>query len=286
MFIYYVGLVGLFILLFLDDISPVITLLLFMCILVSYENSPSNIMTDSDYYFSPAILAQVFIVIGALGAAIIYRVVLTCVKGQFSFHPVFWGLCAFAVVLLCNGFFSANYNPKNLVYGLVMALCFLGIFTVLKDNITMTDETFEKIALSFFALSVVLIVELLVKYFTTEGLYVDGAFHRERLTFGWGMWNTMGMMLLICIPASTYLAGRYKFGFIFTMFSAFLFVACWMSCSRYVPYLPRYIINSRQQPLCQRLRDTLRADSYRNCNGDFSRHYIQIFQRFNFAIGN
>ncbi len=231
-FIYYVGIVGLFVLLLLDDISPIITVLLFMCILVSYENSPSNIMSESDYYFSPAILAQVFIVIGALGAAVIYRVSLTCIKKQFSFHPVFWGLCAFALVLVCNGLFSADYNPKNLVYGLVMALCFLGIFTVLKDNIVMSDATFEKMALSFFALSIVLIVELLVKYFTTEGLYVDGAFHRERLTFGWGMWNTMGMMLTICLPAVTYLAGRYKYGFIFTMFSAFLFVAVWMSCSR------------------------------------------------------
>lgn len=231
-FIYYVGIVGLFVLLLLDDISPIITVLLFMCILVSYENSPSNIMSESDYYFSPAILAQVFIVIGALGAAVIYRVSLTCIKKQFSFHPVFWGLCAFALVLVCNGLFSADYNPKNLVYGLVMALCFLGIFTVLKDNIVMSDETFEKMALSFFALSIVLIVELLIKYFTTEGLYVDGAFHRERLTFGWGMWNTMGMMLTICLPAVTYLAGRYKYGFIFTMFSAFLFVAVWMSCSR------------------------------------------------------
>lgn len=231
-FIYYVGIVGLLILLLLDDISPLITVLLFMCVLVSYKNSPSNIMSESDYYFRPEILAQVFVVIGALGAAVIYRLVLTCIKRNFSFHPVFWGLCGFALVLFLNGLFSANYNPKNLVYGLVMALCFLGIFVALKDNLVMNDEAFERIALSFFALSIVLIVELLVAYFTVEGLYVDGVFHRERLTFGWGMWNTMGMMLLICLPASLYLAGRYKYGFVFTLFSAILFVAVWMSCSR------------------------------------------------------
>ena len=233
-FIYYIGVTGLMIILFLDDISPMITLLLFMSILISYENSPSNLSGSSEYYFSTAILVQIFIVIGALSAALIYRVVLTCIRKQFSLSPVFWGLCAFSVVLLFNGLFSADYNSKNLVYGLVMALCFLGIFTALKDNIIMTDEAFERIALSFFALSIVLIIELLVAYFTTEGLYVDGYFNRFMLTFGWGMWNTMGMMLIICLPAVLYLAGKYKYGFLFTLYSTILFIAIWMSCSRQV----------------------------------------------------
>ena len=231
-FIYYIGIVGLIIILFLDDISPFITLLLFMCILVSYKNSPSFLSESSTYYSNHAILAQVFIVISALALALIFRIVLACIRKQFSLSPVFWGLCAFAVVLLFNGLFSADYNSKNLVYGLVMALCFLGIFTALKDNLIMTDEAFERIALSFFALSIVLIIELLVAYFTVDGLYVDGNFYREKLTFGWGMWNTMGMMLLICLPAVLYLAGKYKYGFIFTLFSIVLFVTIWMSCSR------------------------------------------------------
>lgn len=231
-FIYYIGIVGIMILLFLDDISPFVTLLLFMCILISRENSPSNLSTSSNYYFSPAILTQIFIVIGALSTALIYRIILTCIRRQFSISAIFWGLCAFAVVLLCNGLFSQNYTTKNLVYGLVMALCFLGIFTALKDNLSMTDEAFERIALSFFALSIVLIFELLVAYFTVDGLYVDGNFNREKLTFGWGMWNTMGMMLLICLPSVLYLAGKYKYGFIFTLFSIVLFVTIWMSCSR------------------------------------------------------
>lgn len=231
-FIYYIGITGLIILLFLDDISPLITLLLFMCILISQENSPSNLSESSAYYFNPAILTQIFVLIGILSLALIYRVTLTCIKKQFSFSPIFWGLCAFSVVLLLNGLFSTDYNTKNLVYGLVMMLCFLGIFVALKDNLIMTDEAFERIALSLFALSIVLIFELLAAYFTVDGLYVDGNFYREKLTFGWGMWNTMGMMLLICLPAVFYLASKYKHGFIFTMFATVLFVAIWMSCSR------------------------------------------------------
>lgn len=231
-FIYYIGIVGLFILLTMDDISPMITILLFMCILVSYKNSPSNLSELSKYYFQPAILIQVFIVIGSLCLAIIYRLVLNCVTKHFSLSPCFFGLCAFAAVLLLNGLFSENYTPKNLVYGLTMAASFLGIFVALKDSIKMDDKGIERVALSFFALSIVLVIELYVTYLTSEELYVDGVFNRAKLIFGWGMWNTMGMMLLICLPAVTYLAGKYKYGFAFTLYSAFLFVATWMSCSR------------------------------------------------------
>lgn len=230
-FIYYVGIAGLIILLTSEDMSPMITLLLFMCVLVSYENSPSNLSGNSDYYFSPAILVQIFIVIGLLSLALFYRLIHTCVRKRFSLSPVFFGLCAFALMLLCNGLFSKNYNPKNLIYGLVMALCFLGIFTLLKDNILNNEDTFERIALSFFALSIVLIVELLVVYTAREG-WQTGSIDRKYLSFGWGMWNTMGMMLLICLPATFYLAGKYRYGFIFTLFSALLFIAVWMTTSR------------------------------------------------------
>ena len=59
-FIYYVGITGLVILLFCDDISPLITVLLFMCVLVSYENSPSNLAENAPYYFQTEILVQIF----------------------------------------------------------------------------------------------------------------------------------------------------------------------------------------------------------------------------------
>ena len=231
-FIYFICIVGLIILLFLEDISPFITLLLFMSILVSYKNSPSNLSGNSNYYSNPAILVQVFIVIGALSSGLIYRIILACIKKHFSLSPIFWGLCGFSAILLMNGLFSADYNPKNLLYGFIMALCFLGIFTALKDNIQATNETFERIALSLFALSIVLIIELTVTYLTIDGLYVDGNIIRQKLSFGWGMWNTMGMMLIICLPAVFYLAGKYKYGFIFTLFSTILLGAIWLSCSR------------------------------------------------------
>ena len=101
-----------------------------------------------------------------------------------------------------------------------------------KDNLTINKAFYEKLALAFFALSLVLILELFIAYITIDNLIVDGHINRDKLTFGWGIWNTMGMMLVLCIPAVTYLAIIKKYGFIYTLYSALLFVSVILSCSR------------------------------------------------------
>lgn len=230
--IYYISITGILILLLLEDITPVISLLLFMSVTVSYGNSPSPIMDSSDYFSQPVILVQTVIMLSLFALAAVYRVTLLGVKREFKPTPVFFGLCAFSLVLFLNGLFSENYDSKNLFYGLILALCFLFIFTGIKDNVVTDGSGFEKLNLSFFALSLLLVTELTVKYFTTENLIVDGDIARTKLTFGWGMWNTMGMMLVLCVPSVVYLAAKNKYGFVYTLYSVLLFVACFMSCSR------------------------------------------------------
>lgn len=230
--IYYIAISGILVLTLLDDITPIISVFLFMSILISYKNSPSNIMGNSDYYFKTANLALIFTAFALFVSAAIYRIILTIIRKKFKLNSAFFGMCAFAAVLLLNGMFSEGYISKNLLYGLIMAASFLGIFSALKDNLKLDSEGYEKIAFSFFAFSIVLIIELAVKYITTEDIFVDGQFLRTNLTFGWGIWNTMGMWLSMCIPAVFYLAVKKNYGFVFTLYSVFLLIATMLSGSR------------------------------------------------------
>ena len=231
--IYVIGIFGTLIFLLLDDISPIISVFLFMTIFVSGENTTSVWAgSTADFYFQTANLVQIFILIAIFASSAIYRVVKNIIKKQFSLSPIFWSLCAFAVVLLFNGIFSKGYNPKNLLYGLIMALCFLGIFSAVKDNIIISQDGFIKIAYGFLAFSIVLAIELVVKYCTAENIIVDGIIKRELLTFGWGTWNTIGMFLVLCVPFIVYLAGKEKFGYLFAVVSVLIFIASIMSCSR------------------------------------------------------
>ena len=230
--IYIIGILGTLIFLLLEDISPIVSVLLFMTIFVSDKHTTLTMAGGSDYYYRTAILVQIFIIMVILIASAVYRLILDLSKRKFSLNPIFFSFCALAVVLLINGIFSKGYSTKNLLYGLIMALCFLGIFSVVKDKIIFNTDSFVKIAYGFFAFAFVLVIELTVKYFTVENIFADGKINRELLTFGWGIWNTIGMYLVLCLPFVVYLAGKEKYGFIFAIASEVVFFASIMSCSR------------------------------------------------------
>ncbi len=229
---YYLGIVIILILLLLEDITPVITQIPFITLVVSLKNTPSSAMGSSDYYSNPAILAQFIIIVSLMVCALVYRLVLSCVRKKFKLTPMFYGLCFLSFALVLNGLFSDTYTPKNVLFGAALAICFLLTFAAIKDNIKTDKNCFEKIAYGFIALSVLLIIELIVAYATTENLFVDGTINRGALIFGWGVYNTYGLMILLCLPAALFLAGKHKYGYLFTAYSLLIFAASILSCSR------------------------------------------------------
>ena len=216
---YYIVISGVAVLLLLDDATPIFSNFLFMSIAVSKINSPSPNAMGSDFYFRPAVLAQLIILIVIFAAAAIYRIVRAAMRKEFKLSPVFFGLCGLSVTFLANGLFSSDYNPMNIVYGLFMAGSFLGIFTLMKDNVSCTKESFEKVAYAFVAFSAALLLELLVVYCTTEGIIQDGCVIRNKITFGWGTYNQIGCFMVLCIPAVFYVAHNHKFGYLFFLYS-------------------------------------------------------------------
>lgn len=230
--IYFVAVVGILIFTLSDDLTPAITLFAFINIIVSYKNSPSYTAGGSDYYFQTHVLIQIIILVGLLVAAAVFRLIKTVYTRKFKPTPVFYGLCALAAVFLINGAFSANYTFANLIYGFIQAVIYLGVFALLKDNFKFDKDTFEKIALNFLALSIVLVIELAVAYLTYDNLYENGVFIRDYVSFGWGVYNTMGLLLVLCIPSVMYLASKYKYGFILTIYSIILAIACVFTTSK------------------------------------------------------
>lgn len=229
---YYVTVCALLILFLLEDISPIISVFMFMNIMVSRQNSPSSTVGGSDFYFRTAVLVQVIILIVIFASALTVRTGTTVFKKKFRPTPTFYGLCALAAAFMLNGVFRAGYNYMDLVYGAFMAFFFLVIFVLMKDNVHTDKNLFERIAYSFIALSAVLVLELIVAYLTTEGLFTDGKINRGHLMFGWGVYNTLGMLLVISIPAAMYIAGKHKYGYLFYLYSMVVFAASFLSTSR------------------------------------------------------
>lgn len=231
--IYYIGITGALTLLLLDDVTPVISNFLFICVFSSLKNTPFLLAGGgSDYYFRPEILGQIIFIAVLFISSAIYRFVLTCIKRQFKVTPMFTGMCALCAVLLLNGVFAKNYDIKNLVFGGLISVCLLSVYIIFKDSLKLTEKSFENIAFAFIALSALLIIELFVIYVTKKDIFINGKINRATIIFGWGVYNTYGLYIVMCIPAATYLAAKKKFGFGFTIYSLLILAATVLCCSR------------------------------------------------------
>lgn len=231
---YFIAITSALILVFCEDLTPLVSNFLFMSIMVSPANSPSYMSTSQNqgYYSSPAVYSQLIVLVVLMLAAMAYRMAITAKNKKFKLTPTFYGLCALSAAFILNGIFSPDYNPLNLVYGVFMAFFFLVIFVLIKDNVTCTEKTFLNLAYAFAALGAALIVELFIKYVTTENIIVDGVINKNLITFGWGIWNTMGMLLTLCIPPVMYLAGKSDRGYLFFAYAIVLLVAAILTMSR------------------------------------------------------
>lgn len=233
-FIYYLAFTSVAFMLFADDLTPLIANFLFMSVVVSQINSPSYLMKGAhpEFYTSPAVLAQFAAAVTLAVAVMAYRIAVTVKNKSFKITPAFYGLCALSFIFILNGLFSENYNPLSLLYGVFLAFFFLGIYTLLKDNLKGGKKQFENLSFAFVAFSITLIIQLAVKYATTENIIVNGVINKEALVFGWGIWNTMGMLLTLCIAPVVYLAGRYRHGYLFFIYAIIVTAAAIFSMSR------------------------------------------------------
>lgn len=212
---------------FADDLTPALTPILFLTVLPSKKS-----VLISEYLGQPHILAQIIVLVVIVLLAIAFRFSSIIVKKKFKPTPVFYGLCLLSIAFVLNGIFSDNAQLKNFLYGLAMAFFFLGIFTFLKDDLDVSEVGFERIAYTLFAFSFVPMIELFVAYLTIDGLVDSSGINRNLMSFGWGTYNSVGLLVNVSIPGVLYLAGKKKYGFVFTAFSVLMLAVVALSCSR------------------------------------------------------
>ena len=228
---YFVCIIGIAMLLLLEDLSPMLPLFLLMNVMISVENSPSPLAGGSDFYFRTEVLTQIAVLVALFVTAALLRLYFTVKSGKFKITPVFWGLCLLSAAFLLNGIFVSGYSAMNLLYGVLMTFFFLVIFAVMKDNVVVNKDTVTSFAVGFMALAALLTVELITTYVTQEAI-VEGIIYRNKLFFGWGTYNYFGMLALICLPAAFYLAGNYKHGYLFFFAAIAITAVAVMSMSR------------------------------------------------------
>ncbi len=200
------GLFGVFLvsvaLLICDTARPAVPFVVFFVFLISVKNAP-GIPTYSSYLFTGARL--VFVII--FGAFFLFSAVCFAIRNEifkgisFKNTRMLIPLSVLSAGFLLNGAFSSGFSLPSFVYGLMQALCFSVIFLYFAKGLRKErpDELLSYFTYVSMLLALTLLLELLHLYIV-GGVISDGSIVKERLLFGWGIWNTAGVSLAVLIP--------------------------------------------------------------------------------------
>ncbi len=185
-----------------DTSRPIIIFSSTLIYQISRQNSP-GLPNFSHYYFTPFKLA----VLIALALCIIACVVKFIVSNRLAFDinrstPLLSGLLAFSLGFALNGVFGSGWSFAGLAYGLIQGVTFSFMFLIY--YLGFKNEKREELA-SYFAfvsslIALVLVVETAYIY-AVGGIVVDGEIVKEKVLYGWGIWNTAGLCLSVLIPS-------------------------------------------------------------------------------------
>ena len=210
--------------LFCDDLKVLLVplILAYYCIGddvdLTLGTSTSNVLGA----FSPAGLANLLICGGLMLSVLIYKFIVTGVfrdayrkRGLFTF-----GLLALSIASITNGIFSPDWTPMNLAVGLLEAVGFAVVYFIV---LAMTDKTKDSVAyackvmvcLGFMISAQVLVLSLRLNaedlLFLRDATGAIVGFQRNYTVFSWGVFNLVGAVLALCLPASMYLAHSRRY---------------------------------------------------------------------------
>ncbi len=222
---------GLLIALVCDDMLPILPMVACGYMLFSAKN---NVGKFPDSLFgSPEGQLALFFAVALVVVILVGRLVsMLMERGKRGVPKLLWGYVALGAAYLLSGLFSPYYDGRTVLMGFVQiaSLCgfyFYFYYTVRWDNVP------KGYALKIVMLvGVGLLAQIAGMYFNPGVITPDGSIHRGELYTGWGIYNNVGCMMAMCMPAPVWFALKKKNGWAFTILCTLFYLGTLLTQSR------------------------------------------------------
>ena len=222
---------ALVIVLFDEDLRGIIPIFCCSYMSVSYENNPAVNIAGSAFY-DPAFKFQLTFLLVLGPALLIARLIGLLIRGERKSPPkLTFGFLALGLSFILGGLFSKFYSFRSAFFGFAVVASLGGLYFLFYYGIDWSKVKKEYFAELFMVVGLGLIIEIIGTY-VKSGILTDPALDRGVLVTGWGMYNHMGCVLAMCLPAPLYLSAVKKRGWIYTAVSLVLFAGLILTQSR------------------------------------------------------
>lgn len=221
--------------LFDDDLKALIPMVFGAYMSLSYENNPAMNKWDSpapSALYDPAFRANLIVILGLAAALIIGRFLSLLILRKKKSVPILTlGFAALSLSFLLGGIFTKYYDFKTAFFGFTVSASLCGLYFLFYYTVDFGALRKGYWAETFTAAGFGVALELIGMY-VKSGILTDPTLDRGVLLTGWGMYNSVGCVLAMCLPAALYLAASRKHGWVYVILSVLLGVALLFTQSR------------------------------------------------------
>ncbi len=228
-YIYFV--IGVTCLLVCEDTLGIVPIVCCGYMTFSAKNNPGR-FPETSAFRQPEALFQ-------LGVILTFAVVLFIGRMLLSFWELpkkraprlAIGFAVLGAAYMLGGLFSGYYAFDTALYGFVQIVSLAVFYFFFYYTVDWRNVKAEYFATVFFAVGVGMLAEIIGMYFL-PGVIVDGKLVRGALYTGWGVYNNVGCIMAICVPAPFYFAAKKRFGWLYTIAGCVFFLGVVLTQSR------------------------------------------------------
>ena len=223
---------GAAIVLFSEDMLPVVPLVCCGYMLFSAKNNPGK-FPDS-LFGTPAGQFALFFAVAVAAVLLVGRLVsmLIRVREKRGIPKFAAGYLMLGAAYLLSGAGSPYYDGRTVLMGFVQIAALSGFYFFFYYTIRWENVPKSYLPMVISIVGAGLLAEVGGMYFNEGVVTADGGIDRAMLYTGWGIYNNVGCMMAMCMPAPVYFAVKHKNGWRYTLLYTLYFCGVLLTQSR------------------------------------------------------
>lgn len=222
---------GLLIFLVCDDMLPIVPMVCCGYMLFSAQNNPGKF--PDALFGQPGGMLALFYAIILIVILLVGRLVSMLMEGEKHGAPkLTLGFLLLGAAYLLGGLFSPYYDGKTVLMGFVQIASLCGFYFYFYYTVRWDKVPAHYLPMIVSIIGVGMLAEIVGMYFNEGVVKEDGTINRVGLYTGWGIYNNVGCVMAMIMPAPVYFAVKQKNGWMYTILSVFFYLGVLLTQSR------------------------------------------------------
>ena len=222
---------GLCIVLLCDDMLGIVPMVCCGYMLFSAENNPGKF--PDALFGRPQGQLALFYAIAVIGVLLIGRLISILLEREQRGVPKFTaGFVLLGIAYLLSGANSPYYDDRTVLMGFVQIASLCGFYFYFYYTIRWKNVPKGYLPMVVSIIGVGMLAEIVGMYFGEGVINEDGSVNRWNLYTGWGIYNNVGCVMAMCMPAPVFFAIKRKNGWMYTILGTIFYLGVLLTQSR------------------------------------------------------